>query len=400
MITATLIFLSLLCLSIDYYVLKRNIRHIKWLRIVYIVQALLLDVGVMLYLLTTMILKPNISSELAVVMTWVMLVFMMSFASKMTFTLFSLTEWVLSRIFKRRFPVVNRIGFGVIILIIGIMVYGSTLGRSLLRVENVTIESPMIPTAFDGFRIAQFSDAHIGNLGAESDLITDLVNKINELNPDIIVQSGDLVNIHSGELNEWYMSTFKQMKAPLYSVFGNHDLAYYIRENQGIVPEESVQDLIAKQHDMGWTLLQNEHVWLRRGTDSIALGGVVYPRDGRFGVRNNGYGGSDLRKTFENVPDSTFSILISHTPSLFDSIPQVVRPNLTISGHVHSMQAKITIGSWSWSPAKWLFPMWSGLYTNQEHQLYINDGIGYALYPMRIGTRPEITIYTLKKSKK
>lgn len=396
MITAILIFFTLLALAVDYYILRRNIPKIKWLRIAFTTQALLLDVGIMLYLVLTVVFRPRMGDGVSVAMLWVMLIFMMSFASKIIFALFSLTELGLSRVFKRRFHALTYIGFSLIVITLSVMIYGTSLGRNDLRVENITIESDELPDSFDGFRIAQFSDAHLGNLGHNSELISDLVDKINDLNPDLIVQSGDLVNIHAGELDEWYMSQFKRLEAPVYSVFGNHDLAYYIHEGQDIVPEESIEELIAKQDAMGWKLMRNENTWLRRGSDSIALGGVVYPQDGRFGVRNNRYGGSNLSKTFENVPDSAFSTLISHTPSLFDSIPRTVRPNLTVSGHVHSMQMKFTIGSWRWSPAKWLYPMWSGLYNVDGYQLYINDGIGYALYPMRIGVRPEITLYTLR----
>lgn len=398
MIISILILFTLLALALDYFILRRNLPKIKWLTVLYITQAVLLDVCICAWLVISIFAHKAPSNNATIIMLWVMLAFIMSFASKVTFSLFSGVEWLLSRIYKRRFHGIIYAGFTLVAGVLAIMVYGTALGRNDLRVERVTIHSDQLPEAFDGFTIAQFSDAHLGNLGESSTLISDLVTKINTLNPDLVVQSGDLVNIHSDELTPAIMQTFGQLKAPVYAVLGNHDMGYYIRD-KSLNAEQSVDSLISKFKTMGWHLLQNEHLWLHRASDSIALGGVGYPVDGRFGVRNNSRGGSDLSKTLRGVADSTFSLLISHTPSLFDSIPQLATPNLTLSGHVHSMQAKITIGQWRWSPAKLLFPMWSGLYTVAGRHLYVNDGIGYALYPMRIGVRPEITLYTLKSGK-
>lgn len=399
MIIAILILFTLIALAADYYILRRNMPHIKWLRILYRAQALILNIGVLLYLFISMFYNAGGRSGLTLAMLWVMLIYMMSFGAKMSFALFSLAELILSRIFGRRFRTLLYVGGAIIMGVIGVMIYGTTIGRTTLRVERVTIESSMLPEAFDGFTIAQFSDTHLGNLGDDSDLIERMVERINELDPDIVVQNGDLVNIQSDELTDKYMQSFMKLHAPVYSVLGNHDLAYYIYD-QSITPSESIEGLISKQSAMGWHLLRNENRTLYRGGDSIVIAGAVYPQDSRLGARNNIYGGSDLRKTFEGVDDSLFSVLISHTPSLFDSIPEFVSPNLTLSGHVHSMQVKITIGDWKWSPAKWLYPMWSGLWVDRGHYLYINDGIGYVLYPMRIGVRPEITLLELKRIKK
>lgn len=399
MVTAILILFSLLALSVDYYILRRNVPNIKWLKVIYIAQAILLDLAIFAYLIISLIFRPTMGNGVTVTMLWVMLFFMMSFASKIAFGLFSLVELSLHRIFKKRYRAILYTGAALVVAVLSVMIYGTALGRNDLRVENVTIESEQLPDGFDGFTIAQFSDTHLGNFGESSRLIEKMVDKINALNPDIVIQSGDLLNIKSEELNDKYLAIFSALHPPVYAVLGNHDLGYYAHDKD-FDPLHDIEKLKSKQAALGWRLLENEHVWLHRDGDSIVIGGVVYPDDGRFGVRNNSYGGSDLAKTFENVAGTTFSILISHTPSLFDSIPQVAKPNLTISGHVHSMQVKITIGNWRWSPAKWLFPMWSGLYTERGRHLYINDGIGYALYPMRIGVRPEITFYTLKKRKK
>lgn len=400
MITFTLIFFALLAASLDYFIFRRYISRLKWLKHLYLAQIVLFDIGVFGYLVYSMLQKETDPerASMNLILMWVMFLFLMSFGVKVIIAMSSLLQLLLRKLFKRPFRWVLYTGMTMAALLVGLMIYGSSYGRLAVRVEHVVIESVMLPEGFDGFKIAQFSDTHLGNMGAGNHVIEQMVELINLQKPDIVVQTGDLIDKHSGELTERFMEQFSEIEAPVYSVLGNHDLSYYIHGNK-ISPRQSFDDLVAKQQRMGWNLLRNEHIWLRRGGDSIALAGAVYPADGRFGVNKGGFGGSDLRKTFEGVPDSLFSILLSHTPSLFDSIPEFFKPNLTISGHVHAMQAKITIGSWSWSPSKWLFPMWSGLWVDRGRYLYINDGIGCVLYPMRLGTRPEITLFELRQKK-
>lgn len=400
MITFTLIFFALLAASLDYLIFRRYVTAVKWLKYPYLAQIGVFDVGVFGYLVYSLLQKETDPEQasMSLILMWVMFLFLMSFGVKVIIVVSTGLQWMLRKIFKRRFRWVIYSGLGAAVVLVAVMIYGSSYGRLSVRVEHVVIESVMLPEEFDGFKIAQFSDTHLGNLGAENPVIERMVELINAQQPDIVVQTGDLIDKHSGELTERFMAQFAKIEAPVYSVMGNHDLSYYIHGTK-ISARGSYEDLVRKQKQMGWRLLRNEHLWLHRGGDSIALVGSMYPRDGRFGVNKGGFGGSDLIRTFEQVPDSLFSILLSHTPALFDSIPEFVKPNLTISGHVHSMQTKVTIGSWSWSPAKWLYPMWSGLWIDRGRYLYINDGIGCVLYPMRLGARPEITLFELRQKK-
>lgn len=398
MIIITLIVLTIVALAIDWFIFKHFVSRIKYLRVAYIIQALIIDVGVLYYFVSSLFFKTYSDKSITILALWLVFTFIMSFSAKFIFALFALIEMLAAKITGRRVNVLLYSGLIMSISVVAVMTYGATIGRSDIRVEHVTINSAHLPDEFDGFKIAQFSDAHLGNIPDTNPLMENVVSRINSLNPDIVVQTGDLVNIHSGELNDHFMKTLSGFNAPVYSILGNHDLAYYIHD-QSISPQASIRELIDKQRAMGWDLLINENRWLHRGQDSIALVGVVYPKDGRLGV-NGGTGlVMDLDKAFDGVSDSPFTVLLSHTPSLFDSVPQVIAPNLTISGHVHSMQMKFTIGDYSWSPAKWLYPMWSGLWVDRGHYLYVNDGVGYVLYPMRIGAKPEITLFELKKIK-
>lgn len=396
MVFVTLILFALVALSMDYYIYRRHLPSIGWLRVLYVIQALLLDVGVLIYLVSTFVYKAEMSHSVTMALMWIMLIFVGSFGAKVVFTLFSLVGLVIERITGYSGRVFVRVGDLLAGLIIAVGLYGSLYERNQIRLQRVTIDSERLPASFDGFTVAQFSDVHLGNLHRDSPLIHKLVEQINALDPDIVVSSGDLVNIHSGELDSSYMALFSQIKAPVYSVLGNHDLAYYVND-KSVTPMKSIADLIGKQKAMGWTMLENENRVIRREGDSIAICGVTYTHNVRFGGSNNDYGRSDLVRSFDGVDSTSFAILISHTPALFDSLPTLgLHPAITMSGHVHAMQAKISLGDWQWSPASWLYPLWSGLYREGDRVLYVNDGLGYVLYPFRVGTRPEITLYTFK----
>lgn len=395
LLIALLVALLLLC---DLFLYRRYVKRLanRTLRILYIVQAVVLDV---VLLLTLSIISVALDDSYAMfTMIWIVFFFAMNLFTKLTLSIFTGVQWLLRLAFRSaRLTFIPVAGLVCTLIIVVSMTYGATIGRNDLRVERIDIYSNELPAAFDGFRIAQFSDTHIGNLGSRSDLIADLVERINIENPDIVVQSGDLVNIHADELNEWYTTQFSAIKAPVYAVLGNHDLGYYVSDTILTPPLENVAQLVASQRAMGWTVLENENRWIYHGSDSIAIAGVTFPNNIHHNGSNSIAGGSNLVAAMRGIPDSIFSILISHTPSLFDSIPQVAKPNLTLSGHVHAMQLKLHLASHSWSPASWLYPLYSGLYQDRGQLLYINDGIGFVLYPIRIGTKPELTIFTLRK---
>lgn len=397
-----LLFFSALSGVIDLYIYKHLINRyitgavLKW---IYKIQSLVFALGSAVIVVSYAYLSEELLGHNQVLLMWLILIFLINLSAKTVFVLFVLFEHLLVRIFSKHYRGLVYMGFLLSLTIVSIMIYGASIGRSRIRVEHVNIVSSKLPQSFDGYKIAQVSDLHIGNLSQSDDLVERMVRRINSLEPDIIVISGDLVNIHSGELNDKFISELSQLKSKdgIFSVIGNHDLGIYIHDTTYIHPHKSVADLIEKQKRMGWQLLRNENRAIVRDTDSLFVAGITYPQIIRYGVRNSPFAGSDLRKAMDSVPDSLFSLLIAHSPQIWDSIPKVAKPTLTIAGHVHAMQAKITIGKSRWSPAKLLFPLWSGLYKDRGRYLYINDGIGYVLYPMRVGTNPEITLYEINR---
>lgn len=405
MILILLILLVLISSIVDWYMIGSFTEPRSKVRKVSIYLAAIYNPLILAILLFhTSLLSGAVGHKITISAMWVLYVFMLSLLPRFSFMAVSVWGFL----FRGRALMVRKVIFVVASVVAWalfvVMIWSGTYGRTLIRVENVEIASPQIPAAFDGYRIAQFSDLHLGNLPSSNSIVEGVVNTINGLNVDMVVNTGDLVNISSAELNDRWMDVLSKFRATdgVYSVLGNHDYGWYIYDTTYMNAATSTARLAEKQRGMGWRLLRNENVRVARGGDTIALAGVGFPQvlySGRSFDRITS-SGSNLGKAMSGVPDSMFSVLLSHSPQLFDSMPSVAKADLTLSGHVHAMQAKLKIGKWQVSPAQLLYPMFSGLYEDRGRYLYINDGIGYVLYPMRIGTRPEITVFTLRRTNK
>lgn len=397
MIVFSLTMLIILSAAIDWYIVSLQLPNKRAVKLSYIVisaafTALILSVAI----LFKSLINNGAEHGFTLYAMWVIVLFFMSFGGRALFLIITLPGLY----FKKARTALSAIGLVLALSLVGVMIYGSTFGVNSLRTETVTISSPNLPASFDGYRIVQFSDTHLGNLPSESAIITNMVEAINSLNPDAVVFTGDLVNIHSDELDHRYSQILSSLRSTdgTYSVLGNHDYGMYIYDTTETSPMKSTENLLAKQQAMGWKVLQNETIWIHRAKDSIAIAGVNFPHTSHFGTVDSKHLGSNLAKAMAGVPDSAFSILLSHSPQLFDSVPSVARPTVTLSGHVHAMQFKVNVCGKQYSPASLLYPMFSGLYKERGRYLYINDGIGYVLYPMRIGAKPEITIFELQTS--
>lgn len=397
--------LALLALGLDGWIyrhLKNRFRNIPWIHKLYLGQAIALDVVIVLALIFYRQAINTPDSPYGLLILWVICLFFLSILPKLIYMLCASVGYLVDRLRGRKSHGLSIVGVIAAGCVLGCMLWGATEGRSRIRVTEIEIPSDKLPVAFDGYRIAQISDIHLGNYSRHNTLIERVVRKINALHPDLIVSSGDLVNLSARELTPHYQEILAGLEAPdgVVSVLGNHDLGFYMREDTTFTPQESVRLLIEKQQAMGWRLLQNETIYIHQGTDSVSVSGIKYPRDGHHNGRDSGLGGCDLTATYRNVPDSLFNLMVSHTPQNWDDIRVQTPADLTLAGHVHAMQLKWPYGPRGWSPARWMYDRWSGLYEEKGKYLYVNDGIGYVMYPMRIGTRPEITLITLRSTQK
>jgi predicted MPP superfamily phosphohydrolase len=273
---------------------------------------------------------------------------------------------------------------------LGYLIYCAAEGVEHYTIRRVTISSPRIPKAFDGYRIVQFSDFHAGSWNANGRAVKRGVDSILAQRPDVILFTGDLVNNLATEVDP-FIRILSQLQAPdgVYSVLGNHDYSLYIpweRESDRLGNLQSLKD---KQAEMGWRLLNNEHTILRRGGDSIALAGVENSGNPPFPNV------SDLPRALQGT-QGMFTILMSHDPTHWrrEVLPQS-EVDLMLAGHTHDMQIRL----FGFSPSRFVYPEHDGLYAEDGQRLFVNIGVGHLLFPMRIGAWPEITVFTLKSSK-
>ena len=281
----------------------------------------------------------------------------------------------------------------------GALIHGAVSGRRTLAVHRVTLRSDRLPEAFDGLRIAQFTDLHIGTLVDPDREMRALVDSLNALRPDLVIFCGDLVNIRYTELDSTAMRLLGGIRSRYgtFSITGNHDTGNYVRDTLSLPPATNIAALVERQRAMGWRVLDNETVYLRRGDDSIALSGISYDRSLARQRHDRTLPGYDFGTTYCDVPQELYNITAAHIPQLWEQILDAGYGDLTLSGHVHSMQCKIRLFGRAFSPAQLMYSHWSGPYEKQGRTLYVNDGIGYVGFPMRIGANPEITLFELRR---
>ena len=268
-------------------------------------------------------------------------------------------------------------------------------GRYRYRVISHTLEFEDLPDEFDGFTIAQISDIHSGSFDNQ-EKVEYGVQMVNELGADAIMFTGDMVNNIATEAEPW-IDTFKKLsgKNGVFSILGNHDYGDYWRFPSAQAKVDNLNRLKEIHAEMGMDLLLNESRYFERGNERLYLAGVEnwgLPPFPQYG---------DLQTALNGIPEDAFTILLSHDPSHFDAeVKQHSKKvHLTLSGHTHGMQFGIEIPGWiKWSPVKFKYPKWAGLYPEPDGQvLHVNRGFGFLAFPGRVGMWPEITHITLRK---
>lgn len=282
----------------------------------------------------------------------------------------------------------NILGIVVVVVWIGMVLYGSIEGWKKVTVENVNVSSPKIPGAFNGFKIVQLSDFHIGTYADSPETVTRIVNEVNSLNPDLIVFTGDLVNSSPEEITQ-FKNILSELKARdgVLSVLGNHDYCLYREYKAPDTPEKALAKVVNNEDEIGWRLLRNDSYIIRRGNDSIAIVGVDNAGSRMFPDKSN------LPKAIRNLSSDSFKILLSHDPSHWRrEVLPTTDIDLTLSGHTHAMQFKLG----NWSPSKWTYPEWGGMYEEGMQKLYVSTGIGENI-AFRFGAWPQIVLITLQE---
>lgn len=312
--------------------------------------------------------------------------FLLILVPKCLFVLCSLAGKGLAAFLPAASGLGNGIGIAAALVVMAAAGYGMSKGWKRLVVKETDIVSEEIPRSFDGYTIVQLSDFHIGTYGRSPETVREIVDRVNALHPDAIFFTGDLVNSSPDEL-PMFIPALQEMKAKdgVFSILGNHDYCEYRSYTAPDSPARSLARLIRTERDMGWTLLLNEHRLLRRGNDSIAVIGVENDGEPPFPSR------ADLRKATGGLDGTVYKILLSHDPSHWRrSVLPDTDIQLTLSGHTHAMQLKFG----SFSPAKWHYPEWGGLYRDHSRLLHVSTGVGSNV-AFRFGVWPEINVIRL-----
>ena len=297
-----------------------------------------------------------------------------------------LCRWLMPRRYGRK------VGVGFAALIIAFVTYGMTAGFRPLEVRNVEFASKDLPAAFDGYRIVQFSDVHLGTMtGSRQEMVQQLIDSINGQAPDMIVFTGDMQNIQPEELIP-PMMFMRQLYARdgVYAVLGNHDYDVYqaCSDAEKKTNCQLTKDIIGK---MGFDLLLNEHRIIHRDSDSIVVAGME-----NWGIADRAPKKGDVKKTLNSqfsTLNSQFILMLQHDPTCWrEKILPECHAQLTLSGHTHGGQFSL----FGWSPVAFTYDEWQGMTYEGDRALYVSTGAG-SLIPFRLNQPREITVITLKR---
>lgn len=293
----------------------------------------------------------------------------------------------------------NAIALSVGGLMLGSVLWGTTKGKYGWRIINNRLRFGNLPNAFDGVKIVQISDLHLGSFNNNFEPMVEAVEMINELEPDYIFFTGDIVNSYPDEAEPW-IDVFRKLKAKhgKYAILGNHDYGW--GRNGKLTEEDKTRNsmgVVEIFRKMDLKPLVNEHDILEKDGEKIGLVGVEnwgYTEEGWFPTRG------DYNKATEGMEDVPFQILLSHDPTHFDHhILEKTKVDLTLSGHTHGGQFGISIpGLVEISAAKLFYERYAGLYKEKDQYLYVNRGMGYLIFPGRVGMPPEITLHELNRA--
>lgn len=316
------------------------------------------------------------------------LVFLCVALPKIMFALFSL----LGRLCALVVPNGEVMGLGCAVVVGSatfiMALYGFCWGWTRLVTKTETVSVAQLPAAFEGYKIVQISDLHLGTFGEDTKFVEQMVAQINELDADAVVFTGDLVSIAPEEL-EPFQAQLKKISARdgVFSILGNHDYCTYHPDKSIGGRKQRLQKLMSMQRAMGWRLLMNEHIVVRRGTDSLVIAGVENVARPPFPSHG------DLPKALNGVREDACVVLLSHDPTHWRREVLAHHPNvrLTLSGHTHAMQFRLG----NFTPSKWIYDEWGGHYEEQGQHLIVSTGAGSNI-PFRFGAWPEIVVIELR----
>jgi uncharacterized protein len=287
---------------------------------------------------------------------------------------------------------VSQLGLGLAAIPFAGIIYGMLKGKYDYTIHRHQIFFKDLPDAFDGLTITQLSDIHAGSFD-DPEAVKRGVALANAQKSDLLFFTGDLVNNEAAEMDD-YLDIFGALQAPLgkFSILGNHDYGDYKYWRSASEKSDNLVQLKKHHKTLGFKLMLDENLDIERNGQKITL----------IGVENWGHGFAqygDLSKAMTGVKQDSFKILLSHDPTHWEKqVKSLDEPvHLTLSGHTHGAQMGVEIKGFKWSPIKYRYPKWAGLYEENGRYLHINRGFGFLGFSGRVGILPEISVLELKK---
>ncbi|HUX55451.1 MAG TPA: metallophosphoesterase [Bacteroidales bacterium] len=278
------------------------------------------------------------------------------------------------------------------VFMLTIISIGTLYGRFNFKTEAVTIKVKGLNKDLDGLKIVQLSDMHLAGFYHHSNVLLKIMEKVNSYKPDLILNTGDFVSYGWREFgrNDTIISIAKSRYGN-FAVMGNHDFGTY----HPFFTEADRDNNVLNMHNLikssGYKLLNDEYAKVNIGDAKIALIGII-----TRGRHPDIYHGN-LHKAISGLDSVDLKIFLSHDPNQWEKeVTGKTDIDITLSGHTHGMQMGIITKKFKWSPSKYFYPHWNGLFTEGDQFQYVNRGLGVFAIPFRIWMPPEITIITLR----
>lgn len=397
----SVILLSIACDTYIYCDIRKNFGSRKLIPRAYAISSFCCWAFLIVCLLLP---RRDASADITFLM-WAFYSYITIYLAKTVFLIFSLIGLIPMLWHSRSWKLGKWLGLPLALLLFCSMWWGAAVTRKNIDIVKANVNSPKLPGAFNGYKIVQISDLHVGTWGEDTRFISRLVDSINSQHPDIVFFTGDIVNRETREL-EPFLQILSHLKAPdgVWSVLGNHDYGDYMEWSSPKEKEDNLRLLKSWQRQIGWRLLNNESVEIVHQSDTIHIIGVENwgePPFHQYGHLIDAYPSGKGGR--HNLKDSRFKILLTHNPEHWRrEVSDISNIDLTLSGHTHAWQTILRLGKLRWSPSAFRYPQWGGLYINRNPegellQLYVNIGAGEVGMPFRIGAPPEITVITLHK---
>ena len=270
----------------------------------------------------------------------------------------------------------------IILCVVSVVVTYLLWGNNSLTVSLYSVTPNGLPEQFDGYRIVQISDLHNKDFGKR------LTDKIEELKPDIIVITGDIIDSYSTELSvaaEFVENACKA--APVYYVTGNHESRL----------QEEYASLRAVMEDAGVTVLDGRVAVIEKNGGEICLAGVDDPSFfGSYLLGENEIQFKEALSLLKEQAGGRVSVLLSHRPEYFEMYAELGF-DLVFSGHAHGGQIRLPFIGGIFAPGQGVFPDYtSGVCKSGETSMIVSRGLGNSIFPFRVGNCPEVVVCELK----